>query len=349
MARVLSGEASPADKDELDRHIQSDAELGRQFELLKKLWHAKPFATADPSSSIDELLRRARSIEEQSLPSIPSRSYWAMRKWFAAAAILLFVFAGWRWLHPSSISTPVASHQISYTDSVVTRNGNRQLEVLPGGTKVWLNAGSRLNYSKAFDGATREVELEGEAYFDVAHLPRRPFIVHIGEVQVKVLGTLFNVKSYAADASVTTTLVHGSVAISRTSRPDEILYTLKPREKLTVRKYAVAENNNAETPAEQQQLLVEKIDTVHQIAELPETAWVYNRLVFRAENFETLAARMERWFNVEIIFSDEAVKRQTVSGSFENENIEQALKALQDVAPFRYAINNKKITISSLH
>lgn len=347
MARVLSGEASSAEVEELQLYIQLDPELGHHFELLKNIWLTKASAGADQSQSIDELLLRARSLEKQTVISRPADK--PMHKWLAAAAILLLVFSAWRLLRPSSSFDAVTANQFSYNDSLVTRNGNRRLEVLPDGSKVWLNAGSKLSYVKEFDGPVRDVALEGEAYFDVAHLPERPFIVHVGDVQVKVLGTLFNVKSYPADSSVTTTLVHGSVSISRSSEPDEVLYTLSPREKVTVQKYASSERSSSVAEAKLEIPVIEKLDSVYQIAELPETAWVYNRLVFRAENFEALAAKMQRWFNVEIHFADDAVKQLSFSGSFENENITQALKALQDVAPFQFSLENKQVTISSLH
>src|SRR5690606_10492105 len=92
---------------------------------------------------------------------------------------------------------------------------------------------------------------------------------------------------------------------------------------------------------------ISTIDSALTKTDLTETAWIYNRLVFRAENFEFLAKKMERWFDVKIIFTDDLLKNLRLTGSFENETIDQALQALQSVESFNYKIDNHEIFISS--
>src|SRR5690606_37889089 len=93
---------------------------------------------------------------------------------------------------------------------------------LADGTKVWLNAASRISYGKNFgNGALRDVYLDGEAFFDVAHDPDKPFIVHTSSIQIKVLGTSFNVRSYAEDNTIETTLVQGKVRIEHPDQAGE--------------------------------------------------------------------------------------------------------------------------------
>ncbi len=106
------------------------------------------------------------------------------------------------------------SGRSAHADNVVaTRKGSKTNLVLPDGTKVWVNADSRLSYGKNFGNQLREVYLEGEAYFDVAEDKRKPFIVHTNNIDVKVLGTAFNVRAYGNEVNTQTTLLRGSVEV----------------------------------------------------------------------------------------------------------------------------------------
>ena len=113
------------------------------------------------------------------------------------------------------------------------RQGSRTHLTLPDGTMVWLNAGSRLSYGKNYNTATREVNLTGEAFFDVAHNTQKPFLIHTARIDVQVLGTSFNVKSYPTDRTTEATLIRGSIEVSIKDRPSEKII-LRPDEKLVV-------------------------------------------------------------------------------------------------------------------
>src|SRR5205085_7287309 len=151
----------------------------------------------------------------------------------------------------------------------------------------WLNAGSHVSFNEDFTGKTREVTLDGEAFFDVVKQPERPFIVHVSGYDIKVLGTAFNVKSYAKDKTVETTLIRGVVQVTKHGTQAQKPIILHPNEKLTVEKSA-AENTKklpeVKTSAANPDTTDYKITALNKALhedERIETAWVYNRLQFR--------------------------------------------------------------------
>jgi ferric-dicitrate binding protein FerR (iron transport regulator) len=127
---------------------------------------------------------------------------------------------------------------------------------------------------------------------------------------------------------------------------------LHPNEKLIVEKIAankaekLPDNNTAITTTAKKEYSITPLNTTIKEEERIETAWIYNRLEFRGDSFEELAGKLERWYNVKIIFKDEGVKQLSFNGSFENETVEQALKALKTATPFNFTIEGKEISIT---
>src|SRR4029078_631833 len=99
-------------------------------------------------------------------------------------------------------------------NTVSTKRGSKSKVQLPDGTQVWLNADSRIAYNEKFQGNLREVTLEGEAYFDVVRDEKRPFVIHTAAIDIKVLGTAFNVRSYANEKNTETSLIRGSIEVT---------------------------------------------------------------------------------------------------------------------------------------
>jgi ferric-dicitrate binding protein FerR (iron transport regulator) len=225
--------------------------------------------------------------------------------------------------------------------------------VLSDGTKVWLNAGSKLTYPNVFPGDRREVKLEGEAYFEVAKASKAPFSVHAGKITVGVLGTSFNVKAYNGDKDIETTLITGKVQVTMDNEPEKLIL-LSPHEKLTIVNEAESEREKkgagtqAPEPKKtynalryQVQLLPQSIDNG-----FVETAWVNNKLVINDESFETVAHMLERKYDVSIRFGDERLKEEHISGVFEKESIDEVLQILKMTTGFKYRIDGKTIYLS---
>jgi transmembrane sensor len=268
----------------------------------------------------------------------------------AVAVLLLLGWAVYRAIPPKPVPHDVATSVRS--EEVQARAGARTKLLLPDGTQVWLNSNSKLKYSNEFNAMDREVNLEGEAFFDVAENEHLPFIVHAASLDIEVLGTTFAVKSYPQDATIEATLFKGAIQVSRKGSLNTPRIILKPNEKLVLNKLAPPENDIHPASADHNSHPTVPADisvnTIRQDlpdSEKVETGWMYNRLVFDGDNMQELAAKLERWYDVRISIRDENLNRYHFGGAFENETIEEALKALQYTADFSYKINGKEIEL----
>lgn len=359
MAKALFEEATEAEKQLLNEHLQKNPVLQQQYDLLLQLFISKaPTAslttetTDQEATEVFEIFRKALELEmpdEEEANPQPGRGIKRYFYWAAAAAIIILGTAVW-WFFPTE---PTRS---SNTDKAIlaAEKGVRKQIVLPDSTKVWLNAGSVLYAVTNFEGTTREVRLEGEAFFDVKTLPERPFIVHANDIEIKVLGTAFNVKAYKEDENTETTLYRGLINVSKNNDANFQPIMLYPNQKLVIPRQDVSLSTRSEKTSTttssslKSSIAILQIDSAKIEEKRIETAWMHNRLEFRDDDFETLAAKLERWYNVQISFTDERAKQLNFNGSFEKENIEQALKALATANPFTYKIKNDEIFISSI-
>jgi len=200
---------------------------------------------------------------------------------------------------------------------------------LSDGTLVWLNAGSKLRFPQNFINSDnkRMVYLEGEAFFEVTKNKEKPFIVNSQEVDVKVLGTKFNISSYETDKSITTTLVEGSVRVYETRTPENSM-RLNPSFQANYDKFG----NNFNKA---------KVDTNIY------TAWMQNRMVIDHLKFSEILVKLERKYAVKFVNKAESLNNKTFKGEFEDENIESILKTISLSTSFNYEINQNVITITN--
>ncbi len=357
ISRKLSGEITSAELQELEQWLQSHP--GDQYfaDLLISYWNNIHDAAPDPvmRSTADQhfehiLQMAAEQDQESAVPMIP-RNRWLKRLAIAASVVGICFLS----IKLYQLSRPQPAANTSEVPNQVTaQKGARSKMLLPDGTQVWLNSDSRLQYSSSFNSAVREVTLEGEAYFDVTKIEGRPFIVHTSAIDIRVLGTAFNVKSYDQEKTIETTLIHGLVEVTNKSKPQAPKIILRPKEKLVFNKPDNQSEitKNVTAPSSNRP---EKQETMIAITALPrnrndstlvETSWVYNRLLFEGDSFRELAVKMERWFNVRIEFKNDRVANYRLRGVFEDETIEQALQALQLVSNFNYKIKNNTVEIT---
>lgn len=209
-------------------------------------------------------------------------------------------------------------------NTISVPNGKRFELILSDGTSVQLNSGTSLKFPIQFiKGESRQVFLDGEAYFDVTKDPKHPFLVRSGDMNIKVLGTKFNVTSYKKDNKTYTVLVEGKVAASDDLNKEEVI--LKPGERVYF---------------QGKQLKTEPVNVRKYIA------WVSGELMFTDDSFAVIANKLERKYNVRIINNYEELNDIVITATFKEENIEQVLKIFQTYKPFNYTINNRVITIT---
>jgi ferric-dicitrate binding protein FerR (iron transport regulator) len=231
--------------------------------------------------------------------------------------------------------------------TVSTKPASKSQIQLPDGSTVWLNASSDLTYGENFGKQLREVNLSGEAFFDVVKDPDHPFIIHTSVVDVKVLGTAFNVRSYPNDENTETSVIRGKVEVT-VKNQENTKYYLTPDQKVVVPNHVsvagtVVPRRDEATPL----LSIQPLTRYHVDSSIIETSWVENKLIFQGnETFREVALKMERWYNVRIHFVDPEVAEYRMYGSFTNETVKQALDALKIGFNFNYEMNKDDITIS---
>jgi ferric-dicitrate binding protein FerR (iron transport regulator) len=248
-------------------------------------------------------------------------------------------------------SMPATAVEKTAQSEVSTKNGSRTKIQLPDGSSVWLNSSSKLVYDNEHFGAhNREVSLSGEAYFDVVKNPAKPFIIHTTKMDIKVLGTAFNVKCYPGEKNTETSLIRGSIEVTLKDRQEKII--MKPNEKLILSNEELKPTKTAAAqPAEHIVKPTPIIELSHltifpKDSSIVETGWVENRLVFSEETFVEIAKKMERWYGINIVINNEKLKKELLTGIFEKETVYEALKALQFTTPFTYKMEKDVIIIS---
>ena len=283
---------------------------------------------------------------------------WKMLLRYAAVFLLAFVLSWEIQLFTSKGDTIVMVEAEPLYHEILVPYGSKNIVILPDSTKVSLNSGSRLKYPARYDETNREVFLQGEGFFDVTKDPDNPFIVKTNGLNIKVLGTKFNLMANADDNFIEATLIEGAIEIldlKDTKSVGNKNLMMTPGQKLTVQKeknsYSVLDKE------EETQLTIPKVlekPVVITSASLTKntdavelsTAWTENRMVFVKERFETVKTRLERWYGVEIEVKYPEILDYCFTGTFDKETLEQAIDALSKAAHFNYKIDKAHVIVT---
>ena len=202
--------------------------------------------------------------------------------------------------------------------------------VLSDGTTIHLNAGSSIKYPVKFiEGAQREVFLKGEAFFDVIKNSNQPFVVNVNELNVRVLGTKFNVSSYPEDKNINTVLVEGSVALHN----NDYAYNASTA-------VLLEPGYKGEWNPDSKETSVAKVDTNEY------TGWVEGRMIFRNTPFKIIRKKLERHYNISIKNNNKILEERTYNAVFDIESIEQVLRTLNEIYSIEYTIDQDEIVIN---
>lgn len=204
--------------------------------------------------------------------------------------------------------------------------GARLRVVLPDSTEVWLNGDSRLCLSQTFGVGDRDVKLQGQAFFHVKRNERSPFIVRTGSIDIKALGTSFNVLAYPNENRVEAVLISGKVEINREAGGREAV-VLKPNQKLSFNKAS------------------DSFDVADVYSE-PYHQWTQGRLIFNDDPMDKVANVLEHYYNVKIIINDPKILTYRFTATIENSSIEQIMEYIGYSSSVQYTIKKNQITIS---
>jgi ferric-dicitrate binding protein FerR (iron transport regulator) len=259
----------------------------------------------------------------RSQPSQPKQSLFTWSRVAAAMALLVIFSVTFYKLIPLQ---NVLSFNIEERENP---RGQQSTLMLPDGTQVWLNAASTLSFPKSFKGKpTREVELKGEAFFEVVKNKQQPFIVHTGTISVRVLGTRFNVKSYGEDELIETTLVEGKVEVNNAqwSGAQPATVTLLPNQKAVFSKKTAAITTTEVEPALY-------------------TAWKEGKLIFKNTPVSEVLQTINRKFDVNIQPANKQLNRCTVTADFTNQSLTKALEVMCKLIEASYEQKGKEIIL----
>ena len=248
----------------------------------------------------------------------PLKRQWVF--WSMAVAIALLVAVNLALV----LNAPVAG-----TDKAIiltSQQGKFVKYTLPDSTVVTMNHNSSLEFPLAFNGDERRVKLNGEGYFDVARDEEKPFIVETGkEIQIKVLGTEFNLQSFSSDDIVQVSLISGSVEISRNGVAD-FSYIMHPSERFT------CNVSNWEM----------KVETLKGITGVE---WMSNKLVFMDTTLKEVARQISNHFGVQVIIEEEGLSSIRFSGSFDNRDLGTVLSYMEQTCGIKTMITPDGITL----
>lgn len=317
IVREFSGEITPEENQHLNNWLSQSDVNHIYFNELKDIWLASDPDTIENSLNVEKAICEFKSQAGISVQNNTPKIGRFLQ--YAALFLLLLGIPLTYWI--SKNTGPAADNMTT----VFCDYGDRTSIVLPDSSKVWLNSGSRITFNNNFNKGTRELYLEGEAYFAVEKDPENPFMVNTSDISVEVLGTEFNLKAYPDEAAVAVTLVEGSLQVSNHSEAAMIL----PRQKLMYQK----ENHTI---------------SIVDLGDLePDTEWINGRLIFRNESLAELERKLERWFDVEIEFSDDMVKGRRFSGTLGRESILEVISYFASSQYVDYRIAGNEVTFFS--
>lgn len=252
------------------------------------------------------------------MPRVKWRRVIASASAVLAAAVILFMCM--LWSRPSENAAPEIFE-------IVAERGQKSSVTLPDGSRVMINSASTISYTSDYNVKERNVFLSGEAYFDVALNADIPFVVHADKVSVTALGTEFNVKAYAEDPYVVTTLVEGAVRTEAGTQYE-----------LLTRAQEASYNKEADV------LLAYDVKDISRAV-----PWIRNELLFENESLADIAVTLERMYNVTIVFEDEAAKGYSYTGLIRNNSLQNVLELISSTSPVGYKMNSGIIRFYMKH
>lgn len=354
IVRILSGDASQEDKQRLIGWLGHNPENMKTFGHLESIWNALEIMASGKEYNAGEAHERFKTKTSDKI-TVRGRSRFKQTiDWCLRIAAILVIVTGLSYLMMKSERADSITDTAVY--EVIAPRGSKAQVMLPDGSRVWLNADSKIKYRKDFNEESRDIFLEGEAYFEVAKNPGKPFIVTTANIRIRALGTAFNVKSYPGESTIETTLIEGKVVVEKilANSEGEKLLTLEPNQKViyyknpgSYKEILVDDENVAQKPILPLKSIESQIKLNDKVKPEQDIAWKNNRWYFENESFQSLAVKLERRFRVNIHFLNDEIKEYPFSGKFDDIIIERMLVALQFASPFYYTITDKDIYISN--
>jgi transmembrane sensor len=357
--RFLNGDMSLVEMEAFDDWVNSSPDNRLLFQSCQKIWLGMAISAPDDSfnpntgwKKIETDIRKVTYRQKHVSTYRERRMY--IRVAVTAAVYITLIGLG------ALLSWMVFTGRLNDQPSVICEfnvpAGSRSQVVLPDGSKVWLNAGSTMKYDHNFNNKERIVELSGEAHFDINTNPQKPFIVRTSHLDVKALGTIFNVRAYPDDDEILTTLVDGKVIIEIFGKEKEsFTYPLEPKQNFTYRKSGVSGLSGESTVSPSPIQIDNEKETITDVAPItpllvttsikPElyTSWKDDEWIIMGESLESMAVLLSRRYNTVIDIRNHELKKYRFTGTIRNETLEQVLEILRLTTPLRFEVGKGEV------
>jgi ferric-dicitrate binding protein FerR (iron transport regulator) len=322
ISRKVAGGGNSEDDKEVAQWLQQSPENKLAYEQLKTLWDSETVESHEMPKLYTELQKRVKMSREK------SRTKHLLVQFLKVAAVMfLLISLSFFAYHYFSTQKLIVEDTVAF-NTIVVPKGNRTQIVLPDSTKVWLTNDTKFVFPEKFKAGSREVELIGEAYFEVKHDEEKPFFVKVGKNRIKVLGTTFAVTAYPDDSFVETSLVEGKVIFELGAESEKkVSYEIAPGFTLNYDR-----NDGRMTRA--------KIETSFY------DYWKKGIYTFKDESLENLANKIYRIYNIQMVFEDDFLKRKTFTGTLSvNDNVFTFMEAIKRTTaePIEYYYEKNKI------
>lgn len=312
LLHILTGEATPDEKSEFYYHLAESKKNEELFFQAKSLWlrTSMKHTHVDTNSEFNKLW--VKVTEQRKIRKISLLSRFVR---YAAILVIVLALGGAIGHFFTKISMQMPYYGVQ---KYVATRGSVSIVELDDGSRIWLNSESELSYHIDVKNKSRRAELKGEAFFEVKHNGEMPFLVKVGDITVRDLGTVFNIKAYPEDNSVETSLVEGKVDILK--QDDKTLLSLNPGES------AIYYNDK------------QKIE-VYSIENNVLSAWRDGKFVIRNQRLEDICAELSRWYGIEFLFENNSLLDYRFTGNIKKTTtVQHVLKVLKASAEFNYRI-----------
>jgi ferric-dicitrate binding protein FerR (iron transport regulator) len=321
IVHYIEGQASPEEREWVEALFVKGEENSTLRHMLEKDWNAHVRDNAQSDVDLTHLLDRVHHIiqknEYRKKNAVTSR---ITRVYMRIAAILLIpLMVGAGLVYRFVLQEPEVKPEQLVTSSIYAPMGARVSFNLPDGSTGMLNSGSRLTYTEPFN-SLRQVQLEGEAWFDVTRDEHHPFEISTGQSKVKVLGTSFNVMAYPAENYIEIVLKEGKVD------------------------FLDADGNRISTVNKSERMIYRGGEISKCVTDPSKyIAWTKGRMIFNNDPMAEVARRIERWYNVKIQLADKELEKYSFRGTFEDDSLEEVMRFLAMTSPIRYKITPRKM------
>ncbi|WP_436489289.1 FecR family protein [Chitinophaga sp. ARDCPP14] len=337
IARQLAGNITPAEQQQLQAWKKEDPAHEQLWQQLTHPGYLDERVTAlgetENKTAFDKLMMQVRHLD--AAPGIPVLTRNSRRRWlqYAAIAMPLLAAISMGWYLRGKQASPPAVYPVNGTgregapaawQQLVTPKGMEDKVVLPDGSHVWVGAATSLRFPATFSGKERRVELDGEAYFEIAADPQHPFVVHTSKTTVQVLGTAFNIKAYKGERYERTTLVSGAVKVS------------------------AANSTNSRLLAPGQQAVVNGAIAVESTDVDAALAWKRGVFIFRSEKLSDILEELSRWYNVVIVTESSVDGNAHFTGRIiRSEQLDDILQFLEATGKVHFSREGQLLRVSA--